>query len=121
MCGHKMPVSGEESETEMASENGEPTAPEEGAQDFAFKNKYKELKGRLKYLVYVSRQNRCAFASVLSVVFPPSCSGTRVLRVGTAQSRADATGAVQGQEVSMKLICRNLLMVIKHHPLLFEM
>ena len=55
MCGHKMPVSGEESETDMASENGEPAAPEEGAQEFAFKNKYKELKGRLKYLVYVSR------------------------------------------------------------------
>ena len=58
MCGHKMPVSGEESETEdMASENGESAAPEDGAQELAFKNKYKELKNRLKYLVYVSRAN----------------------------------------------------------------
>lgn len=56
MCGHKMPVSGEESETEMASENGEPMALEEGAQETAFRNKYRELKNRLKYLVYVSRE-----------------------------------------------------------------
>ena len=56
MCGHKMPVSGEESETDMASENGEPMVLEEGAQEVAFKNKYKELKNRLKYLVYVSRE-----------------------------------------------------------------
>ena len=51
-----MPVSGEESETDMASENGEPMAPEEGVQEIAFKNRYKELKNRLKYLVYVSRE-----------------------------------------------------------------
>ena len=56
MCGHKMPVSGEESETDMASENGEPMALEEGAQEVAFRNKYKELKNRLKYLVYVSHE-----------------------------------------------------------------
>lgn len=56
MCGHKMLVSGEESEADMASENGEPMALEEGAQEVAFRNKYKELKNRLKYLVYVSHK-----------------------------------------------------------------
>lgn len=59
MCGHKMPVSGEESDIDMASENGEPTAAaDEGAQELAFKKKYKELKSRLKYLVYVSGVER---------------------------------------------------------------
>ena len=73
MCGHKMQVGGEESETDMASENGEPMATEEGGQEFAFKNKYKELKSRLKYLVYVSR-GQCKAVSVmgcLNVCTPP--------------------------------------------------
>ena len=72
MCGHKMPVSGEESETEdMASENGDPAAPEEAVQEFAFKNKYRELKSRLKYLVYVSLREHIPCVSRLTVIFPP--------------------------------------------------
>ena len=101
MCGHKMPVSGEESETDMASENGEPTVPEEGAQDFAFKNKYKELKSRLKYLVYVSRKTTAMYIGHFNALSSrPRALGTGMLRVGIAQSGADAIGVIQGQKVS---------------------
>ena len=97
MCGHKMPVSGEESETEdMASENGESAAPEDGAQELAFKNKYKELKNKLKYLVYVSRANSVYVCQMFDLFSRQLLTGTRVLRAGTAQSRANTIGANQG-------------------------
>lgn len=44
---NKMPAEGESDDVEMESENGE-----EGV--VSSKVKYRELKGRLKYLVYVS-------------------------------------------------------------------